>query len=110
MPKAKRKPDRPITDADSDSAGDPASALPTAEMPADQLETIHSRSVQMGSDRLGVVAKMDLVESKAESGDLFTAVEVCPVDYADFVIDDRVFRSLLTSGRSVATLVARLIE
>jgi len=27
-------------------------------------ETIHSRSVQMGSERLGVVAKMDLVESK----------------------------------------------
>src|SRR5437870_2189166 len=25
-------------------------------------ETIHSRSVQMGSERLGVVAKMDLVE------------------------------------------------
>ena len=44
-------------------------------------ETIHSRSVQMGSERLGVVAKMDLVESKAEKEDLFTALEVCPVDY-----------------------------
>ncbi|HPU57122.1 MAG TPA: CRISPR-associated endonuclease Cas1 [Verrucomicrobiota bacterium] len=52
---------------------------------------IHSRSVQMGSDRLGVVAKMDLVEVRAErnseapdagkEGDLFAALEVCPVDY-----------------------------
>jgi CRISP-associated protein Cas1 len=31
-------------------------------------ETIHSRSVQMGSERLGVVAKMDLGESKAGEG------------------------------------------
>ncbi len=44
-------------------------------------ETIHSRSVQMGSERLGVVAKMDLVESKTEKEDLLTALEVCPVDY-----------------------------
>ena len=35
----------------------------------------------MGSERLGVVAKMDLVESKTEKEDLFTASEVCPVDY-----------------------------
>lgn len=44
-------------------------------------ETIHSRSVQMGSERLGVVAKMDLVESKTGKDDLLTALEVCPVDY-----------------------------
>jgi CRISPR-associated protein Cas1 len=44
-------------------------------------ETIHSRSVQMGSERLGVVAKMDLVETKTDKEDLFTALEVCPVDY-----------------------------
>jgi CRISPR-associated protein Cas1 len=52
-------------------------------------EVIHSRSVQMGSDRLGVTAKMDLVEVRAgkvsgeagETGDLFSALEVCPVDY-----------------------------
>ncbi len=49
-------------------------------------ETIHSRSVQMGSERLGVVAKMDLVEARAaladsSTGDLLTALEVCPVDY-----------------------------
>src|SRR5437879_7656095 len=44
-------------------------------------EVIHSRSVQMGSERLGVVAKMDLVETKTDKEDLFTALEVCPVDY-----------------------------
>ncbi len=50
-------------------------------------ETIHSRSVQMGSERLGVAAKMDLVEARAASAgtaqgdDLFAALEVCPVDY-----------------------------
>src|SRR6185312_4545404 len=32
-------------------------------------------------ERLGIVAKMDLVESKAEKDDLLTALEVCPVDY-----------------------------
>ncbi|MGA2248647.1 MAG: CRISPR-associated endonuclease Cas1 [Verrucomicrobiota bacterium] len=63
-------------------------------------EVIHSRSVQMGSERLGIVAKMDLVEVRAASGgapvsdparshpptavaedDLFSPLEVCPVDY-----------------------------
>lgn len=44
-------------------------------------EVIHSRSAQMGSDRLGVVAKMDLVESRVDGMDLFSALEVCPVDY-----------------------------
>jgi CRISPR-associated protein Cas1 len=45
------------------------------------LEIIHSRSVQMGSLRLGVTAKMDLVEVHTDSGDLLGGVEVCPVDY-----------------------------
>jgi len=72
-------------------AGEPAIDSPNADAtqsatteskaePAAPPETIHSRSVQMGSDRLGVVAKMDLVESKT-SDDLFAALEVCPVDY-----------------------------
>ena len=52
------------------------SAQPTLE-----LETIHSRSVQLGSERLGVTAKLDLVESRAERVDLFSALDVCPVDY-----------------------------
>ena len=45
-------------------------------------ETIHSRSVQLGSERLGVVAKLDLVESVVDDGQGAKAVvEVCPVDY-----------------------------
>ena len=69
-----------------------------------EAETIHSRSVQMGSERLGVVAKMDLIEVRAgratsaagstssdlvtcaapaddPDADLLSAFEVCPVDY-----------------------------
>jgi CRISPR-associated protein Cas1 len=52
-----------------------------AEAQNNEPEIIHSRSVQMGSERLGIVAKMDLVESKAEKDDLLSALEVCPVDY-----------------------------
>ena len=64
-----------------------APAIPGPQPATD--EVIHSRSVQMGSDRLGVTAKMDLVEVRAgkvsgepgEAGDLLSALEVCPVDY-----------------------------
>jgi len=80
LPKAKRKaePDK------SKTAEKAAEAEPTtkgSEAQNAEPETIHSRSVQMGSDRLGIVAKMDLVETKTEKGDLLTALEVCPVDY-----------------------------
>jgi CRISPR-associated protein Cas1 len=68
------------------SGGTPDAARETRALP--EPETIHSRSVQMGSDRLGVVAKMDLVEVRAAraaadkaEADLFSALEVCPVDY-----------------------------
>ena len=49
-------------------------------------EDIHSRSVTLGSERLGVVAKLDLVEvsgtlSPGAQGDLFVARTVIPVDY-----------------------------
>src|SRR5436190_8968524 len=60
MPKAKRKAaaDKPReveeTKADTDDST-------TKEAENVEPETIHSRSVQMGSERLGVVAKMDLV-------------------------------------------------
>ncbi len=60
--------------------------------PSTDQELIHSRSVQMGSERLGVTAKMDLVEVRTgpasvkadATDDLFAkreALEVCPVDY-----------------------------
>ncbi|HEX6563902.1 MAG TPA: CRISPR-associated endonuclease Cas1 [Chthoniobacterales bacterium] len=41
-------------------------------------DTIHARSVEMASDRLGVICKMDLVEIRI---DLFSSVQVCPVEY-----------------------------
>jgi CRISPR-associated protein Cas1 len=44
-----------------------------------EREEIHSRSVMLGSERLGVVAKMDLVETTLDgSGEV---ERVCPVDY-----------------------------
>lgn len=86
LPKAKRRSDdgpsataAPNPTTTSSSSADSGESPKPATDPA--TETIHSRSVQMGSDRLGVVAKMDLVESKASSDDLLAAAEVCPVDY-----------------------------
>lgn len=79
LPKAKRKADaeKPKEEKTEDSKSNGKES----EVQDGEPETIHSRSVQMGSERLGVVAKMDLVETKAEKEDLFTALEVCPVDY-----------------------------
>jgi len=78
LPAAKKKAKKATQD-------EPAATVeaPTKEVEAQNAEpeTIHSRSVQMGSERLGVVAKMDLVESKTGKDDLLTALEVCPVDY-----------------------------
>lgn len=47
--------------------------------PQPELDTIHSRSVMLGSEKHGVVAKMDLVEVRvgADGG----VASVCPVDY-----------------------------
>lgn len=50
----------------------------------DKPEIIHSRSVSLTSERLGVTAKMDLIEVEVERNgdrDLFTPLRVCPVDY-----------------------------
>ena len=47
--------------------------------PAADGEEIHSRSVMLGSERLGVVAKMDLVEATLDEAGSVTGV--CPVDY-----------------------------
>jgi len=69
--------------AEGQPAGtDAAPALEAAAADASvEPEVIHSRSVQMGSDRLGVTADMDLVEARAARDDLLAALEVCPVDY-----------------------------
>ncbi|MDA1277907.1 MAG: CRISPR-associated endonuclease Cas1 [Verrucomicrobia bacterium] len=77
------------------AASGQAASSPLSTLPSPLADVIHSRSVQMGSERLGVVAKMDLVEVRAErasgagpgnttlgeTGDLFSALNVCPVDY-----------------------------
>ncbi|HOP99108.1 MAG TPA: CRISPR-associated endonuclease Cas1 [Verrucomicrobiota bacterium] len=80
----------PQTDEGAGKSGNEKSESAASASGTDD-DVIHSRSVQMGSDRLGVVAKMDLVEVRAErnseapdagkEGDLFAALEVCPVDY-----------------------------
>jgi CRISPR-associated protein Cas1 len=80
LPAARKK--SPAGKKKTDEAS-PAETESAAKEPQENAEpeTIHSRSVQMGSERLGVIAKMDLVESKAGKDDLLTALEVCPVDY-----------------------------
>ncbi len=83
LPTAKKKAksgDKPI-DAKPDSGEDASPEAAASSKNNSEPEIIHSRSVQMGSERLGIVAKMDLVESKAEKDDLLSALEVCPVDY-----------------------------
>ena len=81
LPAAKKKPKAEKTTAQDQPAATGDSSAKESEAQDATPETIHSRSVQMGSERLGIVAKMDLVESKAEKEDLLSALEVCPVDY-----------------------------
>jgi CRISPR-associated protein Cas1 len=73
---------------DMPPAASKTAAGPELEAQASGLDTdvIHSRSVTLGSERLGVIAKLDLVEvrgvlSGGGQGDLFTARKVVPVDY-----------------------------
>jgi CRISPR-associated protein Cas1 len=105
MPAARRKSANSKEKAEVKSAEEEDSASQKQESDDAGSETIHSRSVQMGSERLGVVAKMDLIEvrpledeqvkvegpkperersSEAQADfteQLFTRWEVCPVDY-----------------------------
>ena len=99
LPRSSRKSEAMAKDAQSPTVPqENDGAAPIAERKSEiENEVIHSRSVQMGSDRLGVVAKMDLVEARAaqppptgladgdasapQEGDLLAALEVCPVDY-----------------------------
>ncbi|MCC5807298.1 MAG: CRISPR-associated endonuclease Cas1 [Opitutales bacterium] len=60
--------------------GEGEGSAPAAETAAEGPETIHARSVQLGSRELGVVAKLDLVEVRREGGELFD-FRVCPVEY-----------------------------
>ena len=72
--KAKAKAD--ASESGENADGSEQTRTPKAELASD---VIHSRSVMLGSERFGVVAKMDLVETTVD-GD--GGVEsVCPVDY-----------------------------
>jgi len=53
----------------------------TPKLATDAPEVIHSRSVSLSSDRLGVTAKMDLVEVRTATDDLLAPLQVRPVDY-----------------------------
>ena len=84
LPAAKKKSKVKKSEDELPRLADAASEVSAA--PSPEPEMIHSRSVQMGSERLGVIAKMDLVEVQAAPvdgllGGLLLAVEVCPVDY-----------------------------
>lgn len=61
-----------------------ASSAVTPQNNNGEPDVIHSRSVSLFSQRLGVSAKLDLVEIRSgDSGerDLFSSLKVCPVDY-----------------------------
>lgn len=61
------------------------SEVRSAKLEMEEPEVIHSRSVSLGSERLGIVAKIDLVEIRRDDSsggdDLFATREVSPVDY-----------------------------
>lgn len=88
LPAARKKAKADGKETATDAGNGETAAAPSTSSDGggnQERETIHSRSVQMGSERLGVVAKMDLVEVRGELAtapeDLFAALEVCPVDY-----------------------------
>ncbi len=71
-------------EGDSTSSADSPASAEAAESapPSTAAEIIHSRSVSLSSDRLGVTAKMDLVEVRLGTEDALIAPPiVCPVDY-----------------------------
>ena len=74
MPEAK---DGVETVGDDEDESKEAPATEAKRKPA--ADEIHSRSVMLGSERLGVVAKMDLVEVTLDGHGGVSAV--CPVDY-----------------------------
>ena len=81
-PAAAKKPQAATETPGADSTPEPAAPSPEPNESPQLAETIHSRSVSLASDRLGVTAKMDLVEVRTGAeGDLFAPLTVCPVDY-----------------------------
>lgn len=98
LPKGKKKKDegpRDTDEADSESGSAESSGanstvdgdetrIPDSAGPV-TAEVIHARSVMLGSEALGVVAKLDLVEvtldASVPSDTPLTASAVCPVEY-----------------------------
>jgi CRISP-associated protein Cas1 len=74
LPKAKTDDEKTKKAAEEGESGE---GKPAGE--AADGDEIHSRSVMLGSERLGMTAKMDLVEVKLDAAGV--AVGVCPVDY-----------------------------
>jgi CRISPR-associated protein Cas1 len=81
---AKQPPPSGAVEADSANAEAPNATIENRDSKIEN-DIIHSRSVSLSSDRLGVTAKMDLVEVRPASGagedDLLAPLTVCPVDY-----------------------------
>jgi len=69
--------------SESDERSTPAGDAASIENQKSKIENdvIHSRSVSLSSDRLGVTAKMDLVEVRSDGTNLLSPLTVCPVDY-----------------------------
>jgi len=84
LPKSSKAGSPPPPDAQSTASASQISN-PESQNPPPEAEVIHARSVMLGSESLGVVAKLDLVEValEAEAGDGLpaTAKAVCPVEY-----------------------------
>ena len=72
---------KPKAKADASDAGENADGSEPTRIPKSEPanDVIHSRSVMLGSERFGVVAKMDLVETTV--GGNGGVESVCPVDY-----------------------------
>jgi CRISPR-associated protein Cas1 len=92
LPKAKKKAEEPKAEklnADQEESAErtPASDSPAATAPAEveSDEVIHARSVMLGSETLGVVAKLDLIEVTLDAAPAASATtsaaRVCPVEY-----------------------------
>jgi len=90
LPPAAAKPSEPkswpVVEKSEAKEAEPGSETDAGSKADSEPEIIHSRSVTLGSDRLGVIAKLDLVEVLASpcgdgQGDLFEARQVVPVDY-----------------------------
>lgn len=75
----------PADDALGRDENDPVPLDTSQPAAATPEETIHSRSVMLGSESLGVVAKLDLVEVTLETADTSALIRnvarVCPVEY-----------------------------